>query len=166
MQVIEPSYVPYPHQRNLWKAFLDGKKRFFIVRARRGGKDRDCFELMWRAAMMRAGNYIYVFPELKQAKIALWNAIDDFGQRIFDYIPKELYYKSPNQTDMKITLVHPLDPRREGSTIQILGATEHGNKLRGGNYAVINCAVETMPELSSQNLPSWTQMYIRHWQVR
>lgn len=135
MEIVKSPYVPYPHQRGLWKAFFEGKKRFFIVRSRRGGKDRDCFEIMWRAAMMRPGNYIYVFPELKQAKIALWSAIDDTGQRIFDYIPKELLYKAPNHTDMRLTFVHPDDPRKEGSTIQVLGATEHGNKLRGGNYA-------------------------------
>ena len=47
-----------------------------MVRHRRAGKDKRCFNIMIEKAMERVGVYYYMLPEYSQARKVMWDAID------------------------------------------------------------------------------------------
>ena len=111
------------YQKGLFEAFLVQNKRFgFLVWHRRAGKDLCCINLLICKALQRVGNYYYIFPELGQARKAIWQAIDKSGLSFIDRIPSELISKK-NDTEMRIKLTN-------GSSIQLIGASRY-DKLVG-----------------------------------
>lgn len=102
------------------------KKRFgYLVWHRRAGKDLACWVLLIQRAIQRPAIYWHVFPTHKQARKALWQAIDNNGRRFLDYIPKCMLERPPNNSEMMITL-------KNGSLIYVLGSN-NDDALRGSN---------------------------------
>lgn len=118
-------FKPRPYQKDICIAFEQKKfQKMMIVLPRRAGKDIVCFNLMIRAAIRRVGIYFYLLPNAVQARRVMFDGITSEGQRIIDYIPKELI-KSTNIQQMKIVLINE-------SIIQFVGS-ENYDSLRGTN---------------------------------
>lgn len=71
------------------------------------------------------GTVFYVFPTFSQGRRIIWDAIQNDGMRILDYIPKELV-ESRNEQQMRIRFVN-------GSVLQIIGSDNYDNTLVGTN---------------------------------
>jgi phage terminase large subunit len=144
MQIILPhQFNPRPYQVASNRAFFVDKKRFIVeVLHRRAGKSKNALNKILGAAMQDVGNYYHTFPELTQARRAIWNGIDKEGKRYLDHIPKALIDGNPNNTDMRINLIN-------GSSIQLAGADRY-DALMGGNPRGI-----IFDEYSLQNPFAW-----------
>lgn len=118
-------FQPRSYQLPICDAFENKHfKKLMIVLPRRAGKDIVCFNLMIRAAIRRVGIYFYLLPNAVQARRVMFDGITSEGQRIIDFIPKELI-KSTNIQQMKIVLINE-------SIIQFVGS-ENYDSLRGTN---------------------------------
>lgn len=136
-------YQPRPYQRESNRAYFIDKKLFSIeVLHRRAGKSKNALNFILAAAMQRVGNYYHTFPELTQARRAIWNGIDKEGKRYLDHIPRQIIRGAANNTDMRINLIN-------GSAIQLAGADRY-DALMGGNPAGI-----VFDEYSLQNPFAW-----------
>lgn len=136
-------FNPRPYQKESNRAFFINGKRFSVeVLHRRAGKSKNAINFILMAAMQRVGNYFHTFPELTQARRAIWNNIDKEGRRYLDHIPRRLMASNPNNTDMRIDLIN-------GSIIQLAGADRY-DALMGGNPAGI-----IFDEYSLQNPFAW-----------
>lgn len=144
MNIILPhGFIPRPYQQETNRAFFVDGKRFIIdIVHRRGGKSISALNFLLGAACMRVGNYFHLFPELKQAREAIWNGIDQNGKRYIDYIPKRLIKGKPNNTDMRITLIN-------GSTIKLGGSDRYDNLMGSNPVGII------FDEYSLQNPFAW-----------
>lgn len=144
MRIILPhEFNPRPYQRASNRAFFIDHKRFMVeVWHRRAGKSKNAINFILAAAMGRVGNYFHTFPELTQARRAIWNNIDKEGKRYLDHIPRQLMSKDPNNSEMRIELIN-------GSMIQLAGADRY-DALMGGNPAGI-----IFDEYSLQNPMAW-----------
>ena len=89
------------------------------------GKDIVGFNLILRAAIKKVGTYFYIFPTFSSGRRILWDAINNDGFRILNYIPDELI-DSKNEQQMRIRLIN-------GSVIQVLGSDSYDNTLVGTN---------------------------------
>jgi hypothetical protein len=122
--------IPYnfklrDYQVPAWDAFFkSGKKRGVLVAHRRAGKDKLAVNLVNGKALERKGNYIYLFPEQRQARRNIWNGIDKNGVRFLDHFPPHLI-SEPNNTEMLIRYIN-------GSTFQLLGSDNY-DSLMGSN---------------------------------
>lgn len=127
MQLILPhNFTPRPFQRESNRAFFIDNIQFSIdIWHRRAGKSKNASNFALAAAMRDVGNYYHCFPELAQARRAIWNGIDKEGKRYIDHFPKVLLDGKPNNTDMRINLIN-------GSSIQLAGADRY-DSLMGGN---------------------------------
>lgn len=122
---LNKNFTPREYQIPIFDAFeQDGYKKLMIVMGRRAGKDVCSFNLMIRASLRRIGIYYYLLPNATQARKVMFDGITIDGQKIIDYIPKDLV-KSINIQQMKITLIND-------SIIQFVGS-ENYNSLRGTN---------------------------------
>lgn len=136
-------FSPRDYQIKSNRAFFIENKRFHIdIIHRRGGKSINALNRMIGAAMQKVGMYFHLFPELQQARTAIWNGIDKEGKRYLDYIPKILIDGNPNNTDMRINLIN-------GSIIKLAGSDRY-DKLMGSNPAGI-----VFDEYSIQNPFAW-----------
>lgn len=79
---------------------------------------------MIRAAIRRIGIYYYILPNAVQARRVMFDGITSDGDRIIDYIPKELV-DNINIQQMKIVF-------KNGSIIQFVGS-DRFDSLRGTN---------------------------------
>lgn len=114
-------FKPRPYQLDLFRAFfVENKKRIIRVMHRRAGKDTECFNLLWLAALTRPGLYFYLLPTIGQARSVIWEGRGKDGTSLLDRIPKKLIVKI-NQSRMTLTLVN-------GSIIHVTG---------GDNYKAI-----------------------------
>ncbi len=135
------SFVPRNYQLPIFNAFeRDNFKKLIVVLPRRAGKDIVCFNLLLRAALKRIGIYYYFLPNAVQARRVMFDGITSEGQRILDFIPKELL-SGINIAQMKITLLN-------NSIIQFVGS-EKFDSIRGTNPVgcVISEAAYTHPQL-------------------
>ena len=66
-------YMWRDYQEPIFDAIDNGVKRIIMVRHRRAGKDKTCFNLMVWKALDDIGTYYYVFPTYSQGKKALWD---------------------------------------------------------------------------------------------
>lgn len=113
------------YQCSAFKAIeQDGYKRLIFVWSRRAGKDVMCWNIIIRQALLRVGNYFYVFPNKEQARNAIWDSITNDGKKFIDFIPKEII-KNINNVRMSIKLIN-------GSNIQLMGAKTY-NSMTGTN---------------------------------
>lgn len=100
-------------------------KRILAILPRRAGKDIVAFNLCIRAALRKVATYYYIFPTYSQAKKVIWDGIMNTGERILDFIPKELIEGVPNSQEMKIRFVN-------GSMLQLVGSDNY-DSLMGTN---------------------------------
>lgn len=144
MRIILPhQFNPRPYQVDADRAFFLDHIRFGIfVWHRRAGKTKRALNKIIGAAMRDVGNYYHTFPELTQARRAIWNGIDKEGKRYLDHIPFQLIKGRINNTDMRINLIN-------GSSIQLAGADRY-DALMGGNPRGI-----IFDEYSLQNPFAW-----------
>lgn len=101
-----------------------GYKRVISIMPRRAGKDITAFNLALRQCLRRPCIVYYIFPTYAQAKKVIWDAIDNDGNRILDYIPAEVIQAKHSQ-EMKITFVN-------GSLFQLVGS-DNFDRLMGTN---------------------------------
>lgn len=140
-------YEPRAYQIPFWRAMDNGAKRAVLIRHRRAGKDKDCWNYTIREAYKRAGGYYYMLPKYTQARKIIWEGIDaNTGMKFIDHIPKALLKKKPNDTEMKITM-HTHDGKE--SIIQLVGSDRY-NDLVGTPPAGI-----VMSEWSISNPSAW-----------
>jgi len=105
-----------------------GYKRVLAILPRRAGKDITAFNLCIRQCVRRTCMVYYIFPTYAQAKKVIWDAIDNDGNRILDYIPEEII-ESKNSQEMKITFIN-------GSLLQLVGSDNY-DRLMGTNPAAV-----------------------------
>lgn len=91
---------------------------------RRAGKDVAVFNLAIRAALRRPIVIFYIFPTYAQGKKVIFDSITNDGERILEYIPKEII-SSMNSQEMKIRFVN-------GSLLQVVGSDNY-DSLMGTN---------------------------------
>lgn len=107
--------------------------RAVTVWARRHGKDNTAINHTARAAFQRVGLYWHILPNLRQARRAVWNAIDRQGRRVIEQAfpgatnPERAgsIVKRVRDDEMMIELIN-------GSIYQVLGADNH-DALVGAN---------------------------------
>ncbi len=118
------NWLPRPYQRPLWDYLETSGKHAVAVWHRRAGKDEIALHRTAIAAHERIGNYWHMLPEYKQARKAIWDAINPHSgkKRIDEAFPVELR-KSTNQTEMKIEF-------KSGSIWQVVGS-DNFNALVG-----------------------------------
>lgn len=130
--MIKPSRIVLPHNMQLRDyqtpifdaLFNQGIKRIVDVIHRRAGKSKTALNVLISAAFQRVGLYFHCFPQLTQAKKAIWLGIDGDGMRYLDHYPKELV-KHIDNVEMRVTLIN-------GSIVQLVGSDMY-DKLRGSN---------------------------------
>jgi len=112
-------FTPRPYQASLMHDFFKPNplKRALLIWHRRSGKDKVCWATLLLKALMRKGNYFYVFPTQRQGRKALWHGISGDGIGFLEHIPTRLIVKT-NNTEMRIHLLN-------GSIIQIIGAANY-----------------------------------------
>lgn len=144
MRIILPhEFKPRPYQREANRAYFIDHKRYMVeIWHRRAGKTKNALNFLVSAGLQRVGNYFHTFPELTQARRAVWNNIDKEGRRYIDHVPRCLIDGNINNTDMRINLIN-------GSMIQLAGADRY-DALMGGNPAGI-----IFDEYSLQNPFAW-----------
>lgn len=144
MRIILPhEFKPRPYQSEANRAYFVDHIQFMLeVWHRRAGKTKNALNFLLGAAFQRVGNYFHTFPELAQARRAVWNNIDKEGRRYIDHVPRQLMDGKANSTDMRINLIN-------GSMIQLAGADRY-DALMGGNPAGI-----IFDEYSIQNPYAW-----------
>lgn len=92
---------------------------------RRSGKDVCAWNICIRELILKTQAIYYVFPTYSSGRRILWDAIDNDGFRILDYLPKELI-ESKNEQLMRIKL-------KNGSLFQVIGSDNYDNALIGTN---------------------------------
>lgn len=121
-----PNCSLLPHQKVAWNAkerlaenFKDEIKLIILEWSRRQGKDIFSLQCIVDEAFNYPSNNYYVFPEKRQAKEAIFEAIDADGRALIDYIPKALIHKID-----KVSMTIYLYTKVHGaiSTIQFKGS--------------------------------------------
>lgn len=106
-------------------AFNAGARRLILIWHRRAGKDNFALNLAGGEMQTDIGTYWHLFPMHVQAKRAIWNGIDNDGQRFIDQaFPKELRAATRAQ-DMQIEY-------KNGSMWQLCGSDAY-DRLVGAN---------------------------------
>lgn len=120
-------FKPREYQIPIFQAVDNPDIRFIIqVWARRNGKDKTDLNAVISAMAREPMNVFYVFPELAQARKALWDAVDNDGFRLIDHFPKELIKGSPNKSNLTIEFLN-------GSIFTLVGTKDDAEALRGTN---------------------------------
>lgn len=130
--IIRPQRIVLPYKMDLreyqtpvFEALFKRKiKRIVDVIHRRAGKSKTALNILISAGFQRVGLYFHCFPQLTQAKKAIWLGIDGDGMRYLDHYPPELV-KHIDNVEMRVTLIN-------GSIIQLVGSDMY-DKLRGSN---------------------------------
>lgn len=81
---------------------------------RRAGKDKVFMNILARESVKRVGTYFYILPYYKQARLIIWEGVDNDGFRFRDHIPPQLVKRKENQ-QMVLELVN-------GSVVRFLGS--------------------------------------------
>ena len=92
---------------------------------RRAGKDVTAWNICIRDLVRKVQTIFYIFPTFASGRRILWDAINNDGFRILDYLPKELV-ETRNEQLMRIKLVN-------GSVFQIIGSDSYNSTLVGTN---------------------------------
>lgn len=122
------NWTPRDYQRPVFRWFENGGRFAATVWARRHGKDLTAMNRTACAAHERIGSYWHMFPQLKQARRAIWDGIDEnTGIRFIDQaFPKEIRADHGySDQEMKIKF-------KCGSTWQLVGADNY-DALVGAN---------------------------------
>jgi len=126
VQIYLNKFQPRSYQIPILDALENkGYKRVLAILPRRAGKDVTAFNYCIRYLLKNIAVCYYIFPTYSQGRKILWESLTNTGQRILDYIPKEVI-ESMNSQEMKIKLVN-------GSVIWVVGSDIDPDKLRGTN---------------------------------
>jgi phage terminase large subunit len=101
-----------------------GYKRVLAILPRRAGKDVTAFNYCIRYLLKKVCVIYYIFPTYSQGRKILFDSINNQGQRILEYIPKEVI-ESINSQEMKVRF-------KNGSLFQIVGS-DNFDSLVGTN---------------------------------
>lgn len=109
-------WKPRPDQRKLWSYLENGGRLAVEIAHRRWGKDDVALHRTACAAHERIGTYWHMLPEAKQARKAIWTAINPHTgvRRIDEAFPPEIR-ASTNDVEMFIRF-------KCGSTWQVVGS--------------------------------------------
>ena len=125
-------FTPRDYQKEPFLRLKEGCKHFYFVEHRRAGKDKKSLNLAIVCAFMFVGLILYILPEGKQGKKAIWKGRGSDGLNFLDHIPAILKKGRPNSLEMYQDL-------ENGSTIQIVGASNI-DSIRGSNPRVVICS--------------------------
>ena len=89
------------------------------------GKDLTAWNICIRALLRKVQTIYYIFPTFASGRRILWDAINNDGFRILDYLPKEIV-ETRNEQLMRIRLIN-------GSVFQIIGSDSYNSTLVGTN---------------------------------
>ena len=126
--IIQSKFFPRPYQLPILNALDNGIKRAVWCVHRRGGKDHTIFNWCIAELLKEPCTCFYVLPTYSQAKKVIWDAINNDGFRIIDYIPKE-FIAQKNAQEMKIRLLN-------GSVFQLIGS-DNIDSLMGTNPKIV-----------------------------
>ncbi len=120
--IIKPQRIVLPYKMDLREyqtpifeaLFKRNIKRIVDVIHRRAGKSKTALNVLVAAAFQRVGLYFHCFPQLTQAKKAIWLGIDGDGMRYLDHYPQALV-KHIDNVEMRVTLIN-------GSIVQLVGS--------------------------------------------
>ena len=101
-----------------------GYRRVLACWPRRAGKDLTAFNYCIRYLLKNVCVIYYIFPTYSQGRKILFDSITNSGQRILEYIPKEVI-ESINSQEMKIRF-------KNGSLFQVVGSDNY-DSLVGTN---------------------------------
>lgn len=123
-------WTPRPYQLPAWRYLENGGKHAELVWHRRSGKDEVGLHRTAVAAFERVAGYWYMLPEYKQARKAIWDAINPHTgkKRIDEAFPHEIR-KTTRSQEMMIEFVN-------GSNFQVVGS-DNPNSLVGSPPAGI-----------------------------
>ena len=111
------------------KLFVEGIKRFLLVRPRRAGKEVESWNFIVESALEKPGLYLMIYPNNNRARMELCDGAislpDCSSLRYVEKIPERIIKKKVND-EMKIELIN-------GSIIRCLGSDIDPHKLRGTN---------------------------------
>lgn len=129
-QIKLPVFALRPYQIDVQaNLFSKKKKRFFLVRPRRSGKEVESWTMLYEAAIETPGIYMMIYPTNVRARKILWDGAitmkDGSSKKFLDMIPPQFLRKDPDNTRMQIDLIN-------GSVIHVLGSND-ANSLRGPN---------------------------------
>jgi phage terminase large subunit len=126
------------YQKTIWdKWFIrrrdnpDERMMMSLEWARRHGKDLFSLNIMIAEAMLHVGKYWHILPESQQIRNAIWEGVTKDGVKYLDFIPKQLIYKTDNQS-MKIYLINPKKPKEAGSIISLIGGDRYNKRVGAG----------------------------------
>lgn len=125
---IASKFHPRNYQLQILHALHRGIKKAVWVVHRRGGKDHTIFNWCIEKLIEEQCTCFYVLPTYSQAKKVIWDAINNDGFRIIDYIPKELVAQK-NAQEMKIRFTN-------GSLFQLIGS-DNIDSLMGTNPKIV-----------------------------
>jgi hypothetical protein len=94
------------YQRDVFRAYDAGLRRFFLLWARRISKTRTLMELMMKAAFERPGQYAYVSPTLVMARRIVWDGLDHTGRRMLTEVIPPALIRNLTESDMTATLIN------------------------------------------------------------
>lgn len=143
---IPHNFITRDYQDSFYNCIADGYKRGVKIAHRRWGKDKTAWNLMIKESQKRVGNYLYIFPEFKQARLTVWEGKDRLGYPFLDHIPEEIIKGNLNNVEMKAKF-------KNGSMIYMGGADSNPDSYRGPNPVGI-----VFSEYSYQNPHAWDVM--------
>lgn len=118
-------WTPRGYQIEPFAALDSGIKRVITVWHRRSGKDSCAINYAAKALHSRVGNYWHLFPNARQGRKALWEAVDKLGRRVIDQAFPLALRESTRNDEMIIRF-------KNGSTWQVTGA-DQSDSLIGAN---------------------------------
>lgn len=134
-------FTPRPYQLNVMEALDSNTKRVVLVWSRRSGKDVTIFNWCIKKLMKSICTCYYILPKYSQAKKVIWDATNNDGFRILDYIPQEIIAQK-NQQEMKIRFIN-------GSLLQLIGS-DNIDSLMGTNPKIV-----VFSEYALQTTDAW-----------
>lgn len=152
------NWQPRPYQLPAWEYLENGGRHAELVWHRRSGKDEVGLHRMAVATHERIAGYWYMLPEYKQARKAVWDAINPHTgkKRIDEAFPLELR-KATRGQEMMIEF-------KSGSTFQVVGS-DNPDSLVGSPPAGI---VYSEWALSNPAIRAYLRPIIREnngWQI-
>ena len=108
-------FTPRNYQLDTLSALDAGVLRSINVWPRRAGKDLTFAHYTAKRAFQRVGLYLHLLPNNKQARKVVWDAIDNEGRRVLDWVFPVQLRENTNETEMKIRF-------KNGSVWQLAGA--------------------------------------------
>lgn len=115
-QQLPNNWEPRAYQLPAWNYLEGGGKHAELVWHRRSGKDEVGLHRTAVAAFERVAGYWYMLPEYKQARKAIWAAINPKSgkRRIDEAFPREIRART-NEQEMTIEFIN-------GSAFQVVGS--------------------------------------------